>query len=121
MVRRALVVDDSKSVRMMVVYMLRRGGFEVVDAESAADGLRQLDTVPVDLVITDLNMPGMDGLQFIRAVRARPTGGALPALLMTTNPAESMEQARAAGASGCLVKPIRLDDLLHTINRLLPE
>ena len=120
MTRRVLVVDDSKSVRMMVVVMLRRSGFEVVESDNGAEGMRLLETSPVDVVITDLNMPVMDGLEMIRTMRARTSTASVPALLMTTDPDESLEQARSAGASGYIVKPVSPDQLLGAVNRLVP-
>lgn len=121
MTRRALVIDDSKSIRVMVVYTLQKAGFEVIESDNGEDGLKQLDKGMVDLVITDLNMPVMDGITFIRQLRARPSAKTVPALLLTTDPIGTQkEDAREAGATGWVVKPFRPDQLLTVVNRLVP-
>lgn len=122
MTRRALVIDDSKSIRVMVVYTLKKAGFEVIESENGEDALRQLDTTVVDLVITDLNMPAMDGITFIRELRARPAARNVPALLLTTDPIGTQkDDARAAGATGWVVKPFHPEQLLKVVNRLVPQ
>lgn len=118
--RRALVIDDSKSIRVMVVYTLKRAGFEVIESDNGADGLKLLDDGPIDLVITDLNMPVMDGITFIRAMRARPDAKSVPALLLTADPiGHQKDDARAAGASGWVIKPFQPDQLMSVVNKLV--
>jgi two-component system chemotaxis response regulator CheY len=122
MARKVLVIDDSKSIRVMVVAALKRGGFEVFESANGEDGLKQLDSTLVDLVITDLNMPVMDGISFIRELRARADScKSIPALLLTTDTFEEQkEDARQAGATGWVVKPFRTEQLLNVVNKLLP-
>lgn len=121
MARKALVVDDSRSIRVMLAYTLRKAGFEVVESDNGADGLMQLEKGPVDLIITDLNMPIMDGVTFIRALRARPENKTTPTLLLTTDGYETQQaDARAAGATGWVSKPFQPDQLISVVTKLVP-
>lgn len=119
--RKALIVDDSVSMRQMVGFTLRSGGFEVIEAGHGQEALDRLKGEAVDLVITDLNMPVMDGISLIRALRSQPAMRSKPILMLTTEGlAEKKEQGKAAGASGWIVKPFDPDKLLATIARVLP-
>lgn len=119
--RKALIVDDSISMRQMVGFTLRQGGFEVIEAEHGEDALNKLKTAQVDLVITDLNMPVMDGITLIRNIRALPNMKTKPILMLTTEGlASKKEQGKAAGATGWIVKPFDPDKLLLTISKVLP-
>lgn len=119
--RKVLIVDDSVSMRQMVNFTLRQGGFEVVEAEHGQDALDKLKTATVDLIITDLNMPVMDGITLIKNVRQLPAMKTKPILMLTTEglPAKK-EQGKAAGATGWIVKPFDPEKLLMTIARVLP-
>jgi two-component system chemotaxis response regulator CheY len=120
-VKKVLVVDDSVSMRQMVGFTLREGGFEVIEAEHGQDALDKLKSVTVDLVITDLNMPVMDGITLIQNLRQQPAMKAKPILMLTTEGlASKKEQGKAAGASGWLVKPFDPEKLLQTIAKVLP-
>lgn len=119
--RKVLIVDDSISMRQMVAFTLRQGGFEVLEAEHGQDALNKLKARTVDLIITDLNMPVMDGITLIRNVRQMPAMKAKPILMLTTEGlAAKKEQGKAAGATGWIVKPFDPEKLLMTIARVLP-
>ena len=101
-----LTVDDSRSIREMVRFALEPLGYEIVEAEDGLEGLDRLDEERVDLVITDLNMPNCDGIEFIRRVRAEGKFAGLPMVMLTTEAqATKMREGKKAGASGWIVKP----------------
>ncbi len=105
----------------MVGFTLRQGGFEVIEAEHGQDALRKLAAAPVDLIITDLNMPVMDGITLIENVRKQPAMKTKPILMLTTEGlATKKEQGKAAGATGWIVKPFDPDKLLLTVAKVLP-
>ena len=119
--KRILIVDDSVSMRQMVGFTLREGGFEVIEAEHGQDALNKLKTATVHLVITGLNMPVMDGITLIQNLRQQPAMKTKPILMLTTEGlASKKEQGKAAGASGWLVKPFDPEKLLQTIAKVLP-
>jgi two-component system, chemotaxis family, chemotaxis protein CheY len=117
----ALVVDDSTSMRQMVAYTLTQAGFTVLEGGNGQEGLDKLAGQKVSLIITDLNMPVMDGLEFIRQVRAKPLYKFTPVLMLTTESTDSKKQAgKAAGATGWLVKPFNPQNLLQVIAKVVP-
>lgn len=121
MPRTALAVDDAMTMRKMVAFTLRGAGFEVIEAANGAEGLRQLGSKPVDLIITDVNMPVMDGIEFTRQARAALRGRPVPILILTTESDQSKKaEARAAGATGWIVKPFQQDQLLAVVGKVLP-
>jgi len=121
MAKSALVVDDSSSVRQLVAYTLKEAGFEVREGANGAEALVELDKINVDLIITDLNMPVMDGITFIRNVRSRPATKFTPILMLTTETQDSKKQeGKAAGATGWLVKPFHPGKLIDVIKKVLP-
>lgn len=121
MAKKALIVDDSASMRQMVAYTLRQGGFEVVEGENGQDALDKLPGHTVEIIITDLNMPVMDGITFIQKVRALPALKFVPILMLTTETqASKKEQGKAAGATGWIVKPFDPEKLLQTVAKVLP-
>lgn len=115
-----LAVDDSASMRQMVSFTLKAAGHTVTDA---ADGQQALDiakTRSFDLVLTDVNMPVMDGLTLTRELRALPAFKFTPVLVLTTEAGmDKKQEGRAAGATGWLVKPFNPDQLLATIKKVL--
>jgi two-component system chemotaxis response regulator CheY len=120
MPKRVLMVDDSKTTRDMVVFTLRRAGYEMIEAEDGRDALARLGSAPVDCVITDLNMPVMDGLELIRALRALPAHRDTPILMLTTEDDGARREAgQVAGASQWLGKPFHPKTLLDTIVQML--
>ncbi|HXJ33514.1 MAG TPA: response regulator [Candidatus Eisenbacteria bacterium] len=117
-----LIVDDSTTIRAMVRRALEEDRHEVLEASHGAAALAALEQANADLVITDLLMPGMDGLALTRALRASERFRATPILVLTTEGGGSMkEQGRAAGATGWLVKPFQPDVLRQTVRRVLEQ
>lgn len=121
MAKTALVVDDSTTMREMVSYSLKEAGFETLTAGDGQQALDVLEGKAVDLIISDLNMPVMDGLTFIRNARQRDELKGVPILMLTTESQASMkEQGKAAGATGWLVKPFNPEMLLKVIAKVVP-
>jgi two-component system chemotaxis response regulator CheY len=120
MPKKILVVDDSESIRMLVSTILETAGFEVDRAIDGADALAQLEGQNFSLIITDLNMPRMDGISLVKEVRVTQHHNRVPIIMLTTeSQATFKEQARAAGATGWIVKPFAADKLLTVINKVL--
>lgn len=121
MPKTVLIVDDSASMRQMVGFTLRSAGFNVIEGSNGKEALDKVGAARVDLVITDLNMPVMDGLSFIRQARQRPTLRFTPILMLTTESQESRKsEGKEAGATGWIVKPFQPEQLLKVIDRVLP-
>jgi two-component system chemotaxis response regulator CheY len=119
MAKRVMTVDDSRTMREMVSFTLRKAGFEVSEAEDGSKALAALKAAPVDVVITDLNMPVMDGVALIRALRADPACRALPILMLTTeSDAGKKAEGKSAGATGWLVKPFDPERLVDVVRRV---
>lgn len=119
--RTVLAVDDAMTMRKMVAFTLRGAGFDVIEAPNGAEGLKQLGAKSVDLIITDVNMPVMDGIEFTRQARAALRGRPVPILILTTESDQSKKaEARAAGATGWIVKPFQQDQLLAVVGKVLP-
>ena len=117
---RILAIDDSPTMRGLVAAALETGGFEIHLAEDGIDGLEQLTTADPHLVITDINMPRLDGFGVIEGVRSSPTHTSIPILVLTTEAgADLKDRARRAGATGWIVKPFDDSRLIATINRVL--
>ena len=114
-----LTVDDSRTMRDMLLMTLVDAGYEVVQAEDGEDGLAKLGDRRPDAIITDINMPKLDGFGFIEAVRADPANSSLPILVLTTeSEMDRKERARAAGATGWIVKPFNPTKLLDALRRV---
>lgn len=115
-----LIADDSRAMRMMVRGALEADHHEVVEAPDGRAALAAAETIPADLVITDINMPEMDGLTLVRELRARTRYRFVPILVLTTEGSDAMKQrGRAAGATGWLVKPFDADRLRQTVGQVL--
>ncbi len=115
-----LAVDDSVSMRGMVAFTLRGAGHEVAEAENGQLALDLAQAGVFDLVLADVNMPVMDGLTMVRALRAMPAYKGVPILMLTTEShTEKKMEGKAAGATGWLVKPFDPDQLLATVKRVL--
>lgn len=120
MTKTILTVDDSPSIRQMVAMTLKMGGYEVVEAVDGVDGLDKAMHHDIDLIITDQNMPNMDGLTFARELRASERYGRTPIMMLTTeSSAEMKAQGKAAGLTGWMVKPFHPQTLLAVIGKLL--
>lgn len=124
MAKTALIVDDSNSMRMMVAFALKGAGFEVIEGSNGKEALDRLAAAPggrVDIIVTDLNMPVMDGLTFIRSVRTRPACRFTPILMLTTESLDSKKaEGKQAGATGWIVKPFQPEQLLRVVQKVLP-
>jgi len=115
-----LAVDDSASMRQMVGVTLRSAGYDVVEATDGQEALDYARGHPVDLVLTDVNMPRMDGIRLVSELRSLPTYRLTPLLLLTTESSpERKAQGKQAGATGWMVKPFNPDQLLATLARVL--
>jgi two-component system chemotaxis response regulator CheY len=114
-----LTIDDSASIRQMVVMTLSAAGLDVVEAINGADGYTKATSQTVHAVITDLNMPVMNGIEFIRKYRTHPSSKGVPIILLTTESDETLKaEAKAAGATGWIVKPFKQDQLLAVIKKV---
>lgn len=120
MAKTILAVDDSSSLRQMVAFSLKAAGYQVVEAVDGQDGLDKARQQVVDLVLTDQNMPRMDGLALIRELRALPEYAKVPILMLTTESSDDMKsKGRAAGANGWLVKPFDPQRLIEVVKKVI--
>ena len=117
-----LVVDDCRMTRRLLSMYLRAGGFDVIVAENGLEALEKLGRDACGLVITDLNMPQMDGVEFTRELKAHPMYGQIPVIMLTTQgEARERENGLEAGVSLFLTKPISHEELIQEINRVWPQ
>jgi two-component system chemotaxis response regulator CheY len=121
MAKRILAVDDSKTIREMVAFTLKGAGYDVIEAEDGKTALALFGHGKIDAVITDLNMPNMNGFELIRALRANLSYKFIPILMLTTEGDDSKKQeGKSAGATGWVVKPFNPDKLLEVIKKICP-
>ena len=117
-----LAVDDSASIRQMVAFTLKSAGYEVVEAVDGMDGLEKARSKSFNLILTDQNMPRMDGLTLIKSLRGLAQYKTVPILMLTTESQVEMKaQGKAAGATGWLVKPFNPEMLLQVIGKVVPK
>lgn len=115
-----LAVDDSPSIRQMIKIVLSPAGHTVVEAADGAEGLAKAKAGAIDLVITDLNMPVMNGIEMIRQLRTVPVCAGVPILFLSTESDESVkQQAKSAGATGWITKPFKPEQLLAVVSKLV--
>ena len=115
-----LIVDDSASMRQLVTFALTGAGYEVVSAVHGKDALEKLKTAKVEMVVTDLNMPEMDGIELIKNVRSNAASKFTPILMLTTESQESKKlEGKQAGASGWLVKPFKPEELVGLVQKFV--
>ena len=120
MAKTVLTVDDSGSIRQMVSFTLKSAGYEVIEAADGQEGLDKAKAKTVDLVLTDQNMPRMDGLTLIKTLRGMPAYRSVPILMLTTESSDAMKaQGKAAGATGWLVKPFDPAKLLEVVKKVI--
>ncbi len=120
MSKMALVVDDSTSMRQMVAFTLQQAGFQVIEGADGHDALGKVNGKSVNLVVTDLNMPVMDGITLIKELRKLPNFKFTPILMLTTESQDSKKQeGKTAGATGWLVKPFNPDQLLGVVAKVV--
>lgn len=118
-----LVVEDSPTMRQLIAFSLRRfEGSRIVEAVDGVDALKKLSTEKVDIIITDINMPVMDGLKLVKLVRENEKMKHLPIIIVTTEGAEDdRERGLQLGANAYIAKPIQSSHLIKTINELMPS
>ncbi len=115
-----LVVDDSVSVRQVVGMALRGAGYTVVEASDGKDALAKLDGQKFNLVISDVNMPNMDGISFLKEMKQKPNYKFTPVIMLTTEGAdEKKREGQAAGAKAWIVKPFRPEQMLQAVSMLI--
>jgi two-component system, chemotaxis family, chemotaxis protein CheY len=118
--RTILAIDDSSTIRQMLAMTLGSAGHRVLQAENGLAGYTLATTEHIDAVITDLNMPVMDGLDFVRMYRTHPSSQGVPILLLSTESSDKAKrEAKDAGATGWITKPFRQDQLLAVVERLV--
>jgi two-component system chemotaxis response regulator CheY len=118
---KVLVVEDSPTMRQLIVFALKRiRGFQIVEANDGVDGLKKLSAEKFDLILTDINMPIMDGLKLVSMVRNDPNYKETPIIVITTEGAtEDRERALALGADEYITKPIQTMKILETVKKLM--
>ncbi len=115
-----MTVDDSASVRQMVAFTLKQAGYEVIEAVDGQDALDKLEGKAVHLLIADLNMPNVDGIELIRRVRADSRHKFVPIVMLTTESQTSKKQeGKEAGATGWIVKPFKPEQLLAVVKKVV--
>jgi two-component system chemotaxis response regulator CheY len=115
-----MTVDDSRSVRFLVSFTLKQLGYEMIEAENGQEALRKLADTPVDMLITDVNMPELDGIGLVRKVREMPSYKFIPILILTTeSQREKRDAGREAGATGWIVKPFSPDKLIEVVRKVM--
>ena len=119
MAKTILIVDDSASLRQVVAIALKGGGYDVVEAVDGKDGLAKLNGQKVHLIISDVNMPNMDGIAFVKAVKQLPNYKFTPIIMLTTESQESKKmEGQAAGAKAWVVKPFKPEQMLAAVAKL---
>ncbi len=115
-----LTADDSASVRQMVTFTLKEAGYEVIEAIDGKDAIAKAASRTPNMLLTDLNMPNLDGIGLIRALRATSACKFIPMILLTTeSQSEKKLEGKAAGATGWIVKPFKPDQLLAVVKKVL--
>jgi two-component system chemotaxis response regulator CheY len=115
-----MTVDDSASVRQMVSYTLREAGYEVVEACDGVDALAKIDSASFSLIITDLNMPRMDGISLIKHLRTNQKIKFTPILMLTTESQnEKKMEGKSAGATGWIIKPFKPEQLITVVKKVV--
>ena len=119
MAKTIMVVDDSISIRQVVGIALKQAGYDVIEGVDGKDALAKLTGQKVNLIISDVNMPNMDGIAFVRELKTRAAYKFTPVLMLTTESQEDKkEQGKAAGARAWMVKPFKPDALLAAVQKL---
>lgn len=119
MAKTIMIVDDSASIRMVVGIALRGAGYEVIEAKDGKDALAKLNGIKVNLIISDVNMPIMDGISFVKAVKQMANYKFTPIIMLTTESDESKKrEGQAAGAKAWVVKPFKPEQMLGAVQKL---
>ncbi len=115
-----MTADDSSSIRQMVSFTLGQEGYDILEAVDGQDALSKLNGAGVNMLITDLNMPNMDGIELIRQTRAKPEYKFIPIVMLTTeSQAEMKQKGKQAGATGWIVKPFKPEQLVSVVKKVL--
>ena len=115
-----LIVDDSSSVRSVVGIALKSAGYDVIDACDGKDALSKMTGQKIHLIVSDVNMPNMDGISFVKAVKKLPNYKFTPICMLTTEAEESkMQEGKAAGAKAWVIKPFQPPKLLNVVSKLI--
>ncbi|MBY0579132.1 MAG: response regulator [Burkholderiales bacterium] len=120
MAKTILIVDDSASLRQVVGIALRGGGYEVIEACDGRDALTKLNGQKIHLIISDVNMPNMDGITFVKSAKQLPAYKFTPVIMLTTEAGENRKQeGQAAGAKAWVVKPFQPAQMLSAVSKLI--
>lgn len=120
MAKTVMIVDDSISIRQVVGLTLRGAGYDVVEGSNGRDALAKLGQQKVNLIVSDVNMPEMNGIEFVKAVKAQPEYRFLPIIMLTTESGdEKKREGQAAGARAWVVKPFKPEVLLNAVQKLI--
>ncbi|MEE4279471.1 MAG: response regulator [Halieaceae bacterium] len=120
MAKTIMVVDDSASIRQVVGIALKGEGYDVLDASDGQDALNKMTGQKIHLIISDVNMPNMDGLTFLKKVKAHPSYKFTPVIMLTTEAGkDKMEEGRASGAKAWVVKPFQPPQMLAAVAKLV--
>lgn len=115
-----MTADDSASVRQMVAFTLKQNGYTVVEAVDGREALNKLNSQKVDMLLTDLNMPNLDGIGLIKGVRSGTTNKFTPIIMLTTESQDSKKaEGKSAGATGWIVKPFKPEQLIAVVKKVL--
>lgn len=118
--KKVLIVDDSSSMRQVVSIALKKEGYHVVTAQDGKDGVSKVNLDKFDIIVSDLNMPNMNGIEFIKAVKQNANNKFVPIIMLTTESATDLkEQGRQAGAKAWLVKPFKAEQLVGAIKKIV--
>lgn len=121
MAKKILIVDDSESVRMIARLALREQGYDVVEAVNGVEALKQLDAERVHLVISDVNMPQMDGITLLKQIKQSAKHKFMPIIMLTTEAGQDKkDEGRAAGAKAWITKPFQPNVLIDAVSKLMP-
>lgn len=120
MTKTVMIVDDAIVIRQLITMTLARQGFDVIEAVDGTDALRKVNGKKIEMVITDLNMPQMDGIELIRQLRSRPDFRFTPIVMLTTESQQTKkEEGQKAGASGWILKPFNAKQLLEAVRKFV--
>jgi len=120
MLKTIMTVDDSASIRQMVCFTLKDAGYNVVEAVDGLDALSKLNDTQIDMMFIDLNMPNLDGIGLVKAVRTNSKHKFIPLVLLTTeSQASKKQEGKSAGATGWIVKPFKPEQLLQVVKKVL--
>ena len=115
-----MTVDDAASVRQMVSFTLQEAGYDVIEAVDGQDALEKINASKIDMLITDMNMPNMGGIELILKVRAISSIKFIPIIMLTTeSQASKKQEGKKAGATGWIVKPFRPEQLVAVVKKVL--